>query len=247
MNILSLGWGVQSFTLAAMSALGDMPKLDFVIHSDTSFEASWTYEFRERWTPWLKEHGVLVGIAQAPQEQLSIQYGKCSIPAFMKQDNKILGQVQRRCTYLWKIAPLRRYARIIRQGKDINMLIGISMDEATRVKPSGVAYITNKYPLIENRMTREDCIKYLEEHNIEVPKKSSCYFCPYHAKKEWLDVMESVDRDKVILADKEIRNISKDFELYLGQWGVPIETLDFTKRGKEMYLWDEECSGICGI
>jgi hypothetical protein len=38
MRVLSLGWGVQSFTLAAMSALGDLPLLDYAVHADTGYE-----------------------------------------------------------------------------------------------------------------------------------------------------------------------------------------------------------------
>ena len=32
MRVISLGWGVQSFTLAAMAALGDIPPVDAAIH-----------------------------------------------------------------------------------------------------------------------------------------------------------------------------------------------------------------------
>ncbi len=50
MNIISLGWGVQSFTLAAMSALGDLPRIDAAVHADTTHESILTYEFASRWT-----------------------------------------------------------------------------------------------------------------------------------------------------------------------------------------------------
>lgn len=51
MIAISLGWGVQSFTLAAMSALGELPAVDVAIHADTTHEASGTYAFAARWTP----------------------------------------------------------------------------------------------------------------------------------------------------------------------------------------------------
>jgi hypothetical protein len=34
---ISLGWGVQSFTLAAMVALGELPPVDVAIHADVHF------------------------------------------------------------------------------------------------------------------------------------------------------------------------------------------------------------------
>lgn len=60
MKIISLGWGTQSFALAAMSALGVLPPVDAVIHADTGHERQATYEFAARWTPWLEERGMRV-------------------------------------------------------------------------------------------------------------------------------------------------------------------------------------------
>lgn len=60
MKIISLGWGIQSFTLAAMSALGDLEKVDYAVHSDTTHERSATYEFAIKWTGWLVEKGIKV-------------------------------------------------------------------------------------------------------------------------------------------------------------------------------------------
>ena len=50
-KIISLGWGVQSFTLAAMAALGETEPVDAAIHADTAHEASGTYEFARQWAP----------------------------------------------------------------------------------------------------------------------------------------------------------------------------------------------------
>ena len=36
MIYINLGWGIQSFTMAAMSALGTLPRVDAAIHADTS-------------------------------------------------------------------------------------------------------------------------------------------------------------------------------------------------------------------
>ena len=53
MNAISLGWGVQSWTLAAMSALGELPRVDVAIHADTTHERSNTYAFAAVWCAWL--------------------------------------------------------------------------------------------------------------------------------------------------------------------------------------------------
>ena len=60
LTYLSLGWGVQSWTIAAMAALEELPPVDVAIHSDTGHEAAGTYAHAEKWTSWLEEHGVPV-------------------------------------------------------------------------------------------------------------------------------------------------------------------------------------------
>lgn len=35
LKVLSLGWGVQSWTLAAMVALKELPPVDYAVHADT--------------------------------------------------------------------------------------------------------------------------------------------------------------------------------------------------------------------
>ena len=62
---------------------------------------------------------------------------------------------------------------------------GISLDEFERMRTSDVAYITNVYPLVEKRITRADCVTWLQQHGLDVPPKSSCTFCPYHSLGEW--------------------------------------------------------------
>ena len=42
MIAISLGWGTQSFALAAMSALGELPPVDVAIHADTGYERAAT-------------------------------------------------------------------------------------------------------------------------------------------------------------------------------------------------------------
>lgn len=32
LRVLSMGWGRQTWTLAAMMALGEMPRVDFIVH-----------------------------------------------------------------------------------------------------------------------------------------------------------------------------------------------------------------------
>lgn len=252
MKILSLGWGVQSFTLAAMAALREIEPFDVAVHSDTTHEASWTYDFASRWSPWLKEKGVTLITVKPDKIKLFAinEYKGVSIPAFTSNKNGKAGQLRRQCTGDWKIDPMRRYFQSIRNGKPIELWIGISLDEFQRMKPDAVKYIRNRYPLIEKRMTRNDCKKWIIEHEIEVPKRSSCVFCPFHDTDEWRAIKNSqVDFNAAVEHDEAIRKVRPPFDLFIHPSRKPLREVDFrTEQEKgQMSLWDGECSGICGV
>jgi len=85
MKIISLGWGVQSFALAAMPALGVLPKVDAAIHADTTHERAETYDFARRWTPWLEERGIEVVTVKAEdgsQDRIWDDSGQTMIPLY---------------------------------------------------------------------------------------------------------------------------------------------------------------------
>lgn len=62
---LSLGWGIQSFCIASMIALGYLRMITVAVHADTGHESIETYHFAERWTPWLQERGLKIVTVQA--------------------------------------------------------------------------------------------------------------------------------------------------------------------------------------
>jgi hypothetical protein len=64
--------------------------------------------------------------------------------------------------------------------------LGISLDEIHRARTdSGIPTQTLAYPLIDLRLTRQDCVNIIERAGLELPGKSSCYFCPYHSRAFW--------------------------------------------------------------
>lgn len=250
---LSLGWGVQSFTLASMVALGVLESVDVAVHADTTHERSATYEFAERWTPWLENHGVRVVTVQEDTKNIELGQSRnmfIDIPAFTDFSGKV-GAIKRQCTESWKIAPLRRWVQANRNGKPVEMWMGISMDEALRMKPSNVKYITNRWPLIERGMSRADCVRWLKERGLEVPPKSSCVFCPYHNRRAWAEMKREGGSDwtKAVEIDRQIRDVRPGGKLYVHRDLIPLDQVDLRseeERG-QYRLWDEECEGVCGI
>lgn len=249
MKIISLGWGVQSFTLAVMSALGDLPLVDYAIHADTTHERTATYEFAKRYTPWLEERGIKVVTVINSATML----GKNSIvdiPAFTFVEG-IKGMTRRQCTGAWKIVPMRRMIQQLRNGQPVEQWLGISLDEVQRMKESNVKYITHRWPLIENRMSRHDCKLYLEKHGIEIPPRSACVFCPFHSRTEWRDIRDNAPEDwtKAVQVDAQIRKARPPYDLFVNVQRKPLNECDLDNEidKGQLSLWDNECEGICGI
>ncbi len=250
MIVLSLGWGVQSWTLAAMSALGEIEKVDVAIHADTLHESSLTYDFAKRWTGWLEERGVkVVTVSTDFQDGTADKWGGVFIPAFT-YSKKGNGMLRRQCTQRWKIAPIKRWLQANRNKEPIEQWIGISTDEALRMKPSSVKYITHRWPLIERCMSRTDCKKWLTDHDLLIAPRSSCTFCPYHSTKEWR-LRKSIGKDwkEAVAIDKSIRDIRPPFPLFVHPARIPLDEVDLrTQEEKgQLRLWDEECAGVCGV
>jgi hypothetical protein len=213
LRVISLGWGVQSWTLAAMAALGEIEPVDFAIHSDTMHEASGTYAHAAKWTPWLEEHGVKVVTVQPKESNIIVEAGRggVMIPAFTRDEKGHQGQSRRQCTNLWKIQPIRKYLRTVLPARPkagaVQMITGISWDEALRMRDSDVRYITHDYPLVDRRIRRTDCTTWLTAHDLDVPPKSSCVFCPYHNRVAWQELKRvgGDDWDHAVEIDNMIR------------------------------------------
>jgi len=92
-----------------------------------------------------------------------------------------IGMIKRQCTTDFKIVPIRRKVRELggltrKRSPDhavVEQWIGISCDEIVRAKPSFEAWQVKRFPLIEKRMSRQDCLAWLRRHYPE-PPKSAC-------------------------------------------------------------------------
>tara|TARA_R110000744_G_scaffold104022_2_gene199255 strand:+ start:182 stop:985 length:804 start_codon:yes stop_codon:yes gene_type:complete len=231
LKILSLGWGVQSWTLAAMAALGEIPMPDYAVHADTTHEMAGTYAHAKKWTPWLEEHGVQVVTASANDDILGQMTGSAPsihIPAFTTNLQGDRGQIQRQCTGHWKIVPIRRFIRTMiprpRPGM-VECWMGISLDEWHRMKDSDVKYIKNVYPLVERRISRASCVAWLESHGLDVPPKSACTFCPYHDKTSWKRIKKAGGADwaEAVAVDEAIRHKRPDHTTFIHSSTLPLE------------------------
>ena len=262
-KILSLGWGVQSFGLAAMSALGVLPPVDVAIHADTTHERSETYAFAEKWTPWLEARGVRVVTVRSKNTKPVARFGKTvgvRLPAYTQYPGGTQsGTLARQCTRDWKIAPINRQVSVELKKHNlkktpsiVEQWIGITLDEVQRMKPSRVKYIKLHFPFIETfnpPMSRWQVVQWLNENNLDIPVKSSCVFCPYHDQATWREIKLSGNGDwqHAVGVDERIRSKRPGFICYVHRDRVPLANVDLRSqqdRG-QLSLWDEECEGMC--
>jgi hypothetical protein len=256
LTVISLGWGVQSWALAAMSALGVLPPVDYAIHSDTTYERSETYAFAEKWTPWLEERGVKVVTVTHNTPYFS--YKGIYMPVHTTYpDGQKSGMLRRQCTDRWKIAPVRRFLRAELKRRNIDIYpssveqwLGITLDEFQRMKDSKVKYVKNIYPFIEQRMARHDVVLWLLREGLEVPVKSSCVMCPFHDRSSWREIKETGNGDwsKAIAIDNDIRNLRPGFVSYVCEQRLPLKECDFSNEEDhgQMTFWEmDECEGGC--
>ena len=158
--------------------------------------------------------------------------------------------LRRQCTHRWKVQPLRRWLQANRNGAQVEQWLGISLDEFQRMKDSDVKYCVNRWPLIERRMTRLDCITWLDRHSIEIPPKSACTFCPFHSIAEWRRIRQTPeDWAEAVAVDEAIRKVRPPYDLYLHPARIPLVDVDLrSEQDKgQLSLWDNECAGVCGV
>lgn len=271
---LSLGAGVQSSTLALMAACGEIgPMPTAAIFADTQAEPASVYE----WLDWLEKqlpfpvHRVTEGsltdriTKNRVNRKTGVEYYSNMIPAFVRNPDGTKGITGRSCTTDYKIVQinkaLRRMVPIRRGQKEIGVVqwIGISLDEATRMKPSREPWSAKRYPLIELSMTRHDCIQWMKKHKFPEPPRSACVYCPFHSDAEWRRL-----RDKEPEAFAQAVRVEKDLQAaharittagkmkgtaYLHESLVPLDQVDFSTdedHGQQM-LFQAECEGMCGI
>jgi hypothetical protein len=264
-RVLSLGAGVQSTAMALMAAHGELgPMPDVALFADTGAEPLPTYDYLR----WLMSDNVLpfpVKIVSAGNIRDDMLAGLnstgqqfASIPFFTLYQGKA-GMGRRQCTKEYKLAPLQRAARELLGGKrtrgGIEMWIGISTDEAIRMKPSRVGYITNRWPLIEKRLSRTDCLAWIERNGYPRPPKSACTFCPYRSDEGWRTMKETdpVSFEDAVAVDKALREGSHQrrlkAELYLHRSLKPLEEVDLRSAAElgQSDLFGNECEGMCGV
>lgn len=178
--ILSYGGGVNSSALFFHILEKGLP-LDLVIFADTGEELKTTYQAVERIKPLCSTYGV---------EFITVKSDYGNLYDYYLKNKCIMSMMRRDCTVKFKVSPIRKYLRSRYDHKHrFNMYIGISYDEAHRIKGSNVKYITHLYPFVTDRITRSGNVEILKQNNF-IAYKSGCRGCMYQSKAEWIRMFQ---------------------------------------------------------
>lgn len=265
LRILSLGAGVQSSTLALMVAKGELPPVDHAIFADTQWEPRAVYDYLAWLTPLLPfpVHVVSIGsIRDAIVSRRNTSGGRyAAIPWFTVNPDGTHGMGRRQCTSEYKLKPIMHKVReLLAKGRRdriaagaVEQWIGISTDEATRMKDAKQRYMINRWPLIEKNMSRADCLGWLQDHKFPLPPKSACIGCPFHSQAAWqrMQIEAPEDFADACAMDAQLRQGDargmRGVE-YMHSARVPLaEAVKKKYRMQQVNLFEMECEGMCGL
>jgi hypothetical protein len=264
-HFISLGAGVQSSTMALMAAHSEInPMPTAAIFSDTQWEPPQVYD----WLAWLEQQlpfPVMRVTAGSLRDDVLLKQNAdtgrfASVPWHITNPDGSTSMGRRQCTSEYKIQPLIKARRRLMgypprvriPAKSCVTWIGISIDEAARMKDSLERWNVNRWPLIEAGMSRHDCLRWMDKHGYPAPPKSSCIGCPFHSDAEW----RRIKADPVLWADavaidaairQPVRGMKG--EQFMHRSRKPLAEVDLTtlEDHGQLNMWNIECEGMCGV
>ena len=279
-RVLSLGAGVQSSVLALLLSKSDprlvelgYPKPDAAVFADTGWEPKYVYDHLD----WLEGQLDFPVIRVASGDlKKNIRRGRTvsghrfvDVPFYLVDGNGKKGMLRRQCTNHYKIRPINTHVRRLAGGqrgrpfpknKHVEMWLGISTDEVFRMKPSRESWVMHRWPLMDIRMTREDCEEWFAtQYPGRMLHRSACVICPYRSDAHWLEMKrtEPESYDEAVRFDRWLRNSSTnpvrellDGRPYLHAARRPLSTAiaEIERDGEDQTNhFNEECDGICGV
>lgn len=278
-RFLSLGGGVQSSTLAEMIFEGELDRPDLIIFADTGDEPRRVLDQVDYLKGRAAAAGIEFAVVSNGNilDTIYSTGGFVAIPLYNQWVEKdgLRGEIfqksmlRRQCTNQFKLRPIRRFvkSRLVELGwatrtksgavripddVTIESWLGISLDEVQRMKKSRERREVNRWPLIEKRMSRADCLFWLESRGLPVPAKSSCRICPFHSNRYWSELRDKYPADwrHVVKVDDDLRSAgleiaeSLDGELYLHRDCIPLADVALEDNG-QLELELDFCGAEC--
>ncbi len=264
------GGGTQSTTIKRLCEHGEHRRPDVYIFADTQYESHAVYDALRA----LHAHGNIdtpiiactAGDLYHDQAVLRAHRGRsgasarfAALPFFTRAPHEAVeGRIKRQCTSEYKIevvhkvvrmllglAPRHRYPKLGRPY--CQQWLGISTDEIRRAKTSLKHWYTIEHPLIDLRMSRDDCRAWMERHGFAQPPRSACIGCPLRSNDEWLE-LPSEEMKSAVAFDAAIRHAAgEERPSYVHRSCKPLSEVDFHDGAEDQMSLFSGCdSGYCG-
>jgi hypothetical protein len=262
---------VQSTAIALLVLQGKLPRPDLFIFADTRDEPRKVNEHLLAWQERLRGEGFELAVVAKSKAGLQADYlAGCARgenppqPPLWIVDPASPGRrmpMRRQCTERYKIRPIKALLRkrygVVHDGTvQVEQWMGISVDEAHRMKPAHARWYRMRWPLIDLGMRRTDCLQLLKAAGESAPR-SACRYCPFHSDREWARLKEDADEwAKIVEFERQIEAVWKanggtisgqDSCPTLHRSGRPIGEIDFDLQGEMFGGWGNECAGVCGV
>ena len=178
--VISYGGGVQSTALVILSMRRQWP-VDEIVHVDLlAAESPRTREYVEYIRNWLRdEYGREITVIE--RDLYGDMLANPSFTPVPWHGRRQKFMLRRQCTREYKVVPIQRYLTQKYPQALIKLMLGISADEWTRMRQSSHSRIEHVYPLVEEMITRRHCLEIIRDAGLDLPAKSSCWFCPYRS------------------------------------------------------------------
>ncbi len=194
MNIVAYGGGTNSTAMLIGLHQHHIP-VDLILFADTGAEHPYTYDYIPIMNGWLTAHGMpeIIPVTYTDQngERLTLEQ-EClrsgTLPA--------LAYGYKKCSLKHKIGPQDKFCNnyppcreVWARGERAVKIIGYDAGEARRRTNAMEHDMQDKkyskmYPLMDWGWVREDCVRAIQQEDLPLPGKSSCFFCPAMKRRE---------------------------------------------------------------
>ena len=249
---ISYGGGTPSLALIILNIKGEIKpitgrkKVDHIIFADTGWDRTDTMKQMIEIKKYCKSYGYKFSIVQSKLgslENLLLKNLKENKFLPIPYHSKDKGIASRQCTNQFKITPINQF--LVSKYGSISRIaqLGIHYDEFYRVKDAKVKRDINRFPLVDLKLNRNDCIIRVAETGLPMPPKSACVGCPYLPASRFIELNFENPKD-FSRAEKIDTLMNKDGK-YLSNQKIPLASLKNQKVFTDI-LEDSSCeSGYC--
>ena len=199
MIILSFGGGTNSTAmLIGLRDRGITP--DLILFADPGGEFPETYKHIEIMQTWCKDNNfppiTIVNYTDKNGESLTLEQ-EC----LKREQLPPVAFGFKTCSQKYKIQTQEKFCNNYKPCKDewkkgnkITRYIGYDLDEPQRRENARKFDRVNKkyenvYPMVDDwKWSRQDCVDVIKKEGLELPGKSSCFFCPNMKKREVINL-----------------------------------------------------------